>query len=217
MNQTANLQHFDLFIGGKAVRPGGGEYSLDIDPATEAPIAAVALGNKADVDLAVKAARAALKVWGGMRAADRGRILQRAATLIEEHTEELVQIESRDAGKPLASVKRQDMPAVVDTLRYYAGWCDKITGMVVPTRPDALTYTVREPVGVVGAIIPWNFPMMIGMWKIAPALACGCTMVVKPAEITPLSMLRIAELLLEAGLPAGVFNVVTGKGSVVGD
>ncbi|HWM66649.1 MAG TPA: aldehyde dehydrogenase family protein [Steroidobacteraceae bacterium] len=211
------MKHFDLFIDGRHVKPSGGEYSLDIDPATEEPIAAVALGGKADVDVAVKAARAALKVWGGMRAADRGRILQRAASLIEEHAEELIQIESRDAGKPLGGVRRQDMPAVVDTLRYYAGWCDKITGLVVPTRPDALTYTMREPVGVVGAIIPWNFPMMIGMWKIAPALACGCTMVVKPAEITPLSMLRIAELLLEAGLPPGVFNVVTGKGSVVGD
>jgi aldehyde dehydrogenase (NAD+) len=211
------MQHFDLFIDGQHVKPAGNEYSNDIDPATEEPIAAVALGGKDDVDLAVKAARAALKVWGGMRAADRGRILMRAADLIEQHAEELIQIESRDAGKPLASVKRQDMPAVIDTLRYYAGWCDKITGLVVPARPDAVTYTVREPVGVVGAIIPWNFPMMIGMWKIAPALACGCTMVVKPAEITPLSMLRIAQLLLEAGLPPGVFNVVTGKGSVVGD
>ena len=211
------MQHFDLFIDGQHVEPAGGEYSNDIDPATEEVIAAVALGGKADVDVAVRAARVALKVWGGMRAADRGRILMRAADLIEQHAEELIQIESRDAGKPLASVKRQDMPAVIDTLRYYAGWCDKITGLVVPARPDAVTYTVREPVGVVGAIIPWNFPMMIGMWKIAPALACGCTMVVKPAEITPLSMLRIAELLLEAGLPPGVFNVVTGKGSVVGD
>ena len=211
------MQHFDLFIDGQHVKPAGGEYSNDIDPATEEVIAAVALGGKADVDVAVRAARAALKVWGGMRAADRGRILMRAADLIEQHAEELIQVESRDAGKPLASVKRQDMPAVIDTLRYYAGWCDKITGLVVPARPDAVTYTVREPVGVVGAIIPWNFPMMIGMWKIAPALACGCTMVVKPAEITPLSMLRIAELLLEAGLPPGVFNVVTGKGSVVGD
>jgi aldehyde dehydrogenase (NAD+) len=217
MNRQADLQHFELFIDGKHVAPSGGEYSLDIDPATEEPIAAVAMGSKADVDAAVKAARAALKVWGGMRAADRGRILQRAASLIEEHSEELIQIESRDAGKPLAGVRRQDMPAVIDTIRYYAGWCDKITGMVVPTRPDALTYTVREPVGVVAAIIPWNFPMMIGMWKIAPALACGCTMVVKPAELTTLSMLRIAELLLEAGLPPGVFNVVTGKGSVVGE
>jgi aldehyde dehydrogenase (NAD+) len=212
-----SIQHFDLFIDGQHVKPIGNEYSNDIDPGTEEVIAAVASGGKADVDVAVRAARAALKVWGGMRAADRGRILMRAADLIEQHAEELIQIESRDAGKPLASVKRQDMPAVIDTLRYYAGWCDKITGLVVPARPDAVTYTVREPVGVVGAIIPWNFPMMIGMWKIAPALACGCTMVVKPAEITPLSMLRIAELLLEAGLPAGVFNVVTGKGSVVGD
>jgi len=211
------MQHFDLFIDGQHVEPASGEYSNDIDPATEEVIAAVALGGKADVDVAVRSARAALKVWAGMRAADRGRILMRAADLIEQHAEELIQIESRDAGKPLASVKRQDMPAVIDTLRYYAGWCDKITGLVVPARPDAVTYTVREPVGVVGAIIPWNFPMMIGMWKIAPALACGCTMVVKPAEITPLSMLRIAELLLEAGLPPGVFNVVTGKGSVVGD
>jgi aldehyde dehydrogenase (NAD+) len=217
MNRQTDLQHFELFIDGRHVKPGTGEYSVDIDPATEEPIAAVALGSKADVDAAVKAARAALKAWGGMRAADRGRILQRAADLIEEHSEELVQIESRDAGKPLGGVRRQDMPAVIDTIRYYAGWCDKITGSVVPTRPDALTYTVREPVGVVGAIIPWNFPMMIGMWKIAPALACGCTMVVKPAELTPLSMLRIAELLLEAGLPPGVFNVVTGKGSVVGE
>jgi aldehyde dehydrogenase (NAD+) len=211
------MQHFELFIDGKHVKPIGNEYSNDIDPATEEVIAAVALGGKADVDVAVRAARAALKVWGGMRAADRGRILMRAADLIEQHAEELIQIESRDAGKPLSGVKRQDMPAVIDTLRYYAGWCDKITGLVVPARPDAVTYTVREPVGVVGAIIPWNFPMMIGMWKIAPALACGCTMIVKPAEITPLSMLRIAELLLEAGLPPGVFNVVTGKGSVVGD
>ena len=211
------MEHFDLFIDGGRVKPIAGEYSNDIDPATEEPFATVASGGKADVDVAVKAARAAQKVWGGMRAADRGRILNRAADLIEEHAEELIQIESRDAGKPLASVKRQDMPAVIDTLRYYAGWCDKIMGTVVPARPDALTYTVREPVGVVGAIIPWNFPMMIGMWKIAPALACGCSMVVKPAEITPLSMLRIAELLLEAGLPPGVFNVVTGKGSVVGD
>jgi aldehyde dehydrogenase (NAD+) len=217
MSRPPDLQHFELFIDGKHIAPGTGEYSLDLDPATEEPLAAVAQGNAADVDLAVKAARSALKVWGGMRAAERGRILQRAAVLIEEHSEELVELESRDAGKPLASVRRQDLAAVIDTVRYYAGWCDKITGQVVPARPDALTYTVREPVGVVAAIIPWNFPIMIGMWKIAPALACGCTVVVKPAELTPLSMLRMAELFLEAGLPAGAFNVVCGKGSVVGE
>jgi aldehyde dehydrogenase (NAD+) len=217
LERIIGLQRFDLFIDGKYVAPSTREYSVDLDPATEEPIAEVALGGVADVDFAVNAARKAFKGWSRLRAAERGHILMRAAALLEEHKEELIEIESRDAGKPLASVRRQDMAAVIDTIRYYAGWCDKITGSVVPARPDALTYTVREPVGVVGAIIPWNFPMMIGMWKIAPALACGCTLVVKPAELTPLSMLRIAELFAEAGVPAGVFNVVTGKGSVVGE
>jgi acyl-CoA reductase-like NAD-dependent aldehyde dehydrogenase len=217
MDQKVDLKKYDLYIGGRYVAPEGGRYSIDINPATEEAIAEVALGSAADVDRAVLAARDALKVWGGMRAAERGRILQRAASLLESHQEELIEIESLDAGKPLAAVRRQDMPAVIDTLRYYAGWCDKITGQVIPARPDALTYTVREPVGVVGAIIPWNFPLMIGMWKIAPALACGCTLVVKPAELTSLSMLRVAEIFTEAGVPAGVFNVVPGKGSVVGE
>ena len=112
---------------------------------------------------------------------------------------------------------RQDLPAAIDTLSYYAGWADKISGEVVSTRDDALTYTVREPVGVVAAIVPWNFPLMIGMWKIAPALACGCTIVMKPAELTSLSALRLGELALEAGLPPGVLNIVTGPGRVVGD
>jgi aldehyde dehydrogenase (NAD+) len=217
MNREPGLKHFQLFIDGKHVAPNSGRYSLDIDPATEEVIGMVAEGDRADVDLAVSAARAALKPWGAMRASERGRILQRAASLLEEHQEELIKLESRDAGKPLASVRRQDMAAVIDTVRYYAGWCDKITGQVVPARSDALTYTVREPVGVVAAIVPWNFPLMIGMWKIAPALACGCTVVVKPAELTPLSVLRVAELFLEAGLPAGALNVVCGKGSVVGE
>jgi aldehyde dehydrogenase (NAD+) len=217
MDQKVDLQHYELFIDGKHVAPSTGEYTIDLDPATEEPIAEVAQGGKADVDKAVSSARAAQKIWGGLRAAERGRILHRAAALLEQHQEELVEIESLDAGKPLAAVRRQDMAAVIDTVRYYAGWCDKITGQVIPTRPDALTYTVREPVGVVAAIVPWNFPLMIGMWKIAPALACGCTVVVKPAELTPLSMLRVAELFLEAGLPPGALNVVCGKGSVVGE
>src|SRR6202043_3567007 len=212
-----DLDHYELFIDGKHVAPSSGDYSIDLNPATEEPIAEVAQGGKAEVDLAVSAARAALKVWSGMRAAERGRILQRAATLLEEHAEELIALESLDAGKPLAGVRRQDMAAVIDTVRYYAGWCDKITGQVIPSRPDALTYTVREPVGVVAAIVPWNFPLMIGMWKLAPALACGCTVVMKPAELTSLSALRIGELALEAGLPAGVLNIVTGPGRVVGE
>src|SRR6195256_3035426 len=217
MDQLVQVEQHDLFINGKHVPPRGGRYSTDLDPATELPIARVAQGGKEDVDLAVAAARAALKVWGGLRAAERGRILQRAAALLEQHQDELIELESLDAGKPLAGVRRQDMASVIDTVRSSAGWCDKITGQVIPTRPNALTYTVREPVGVVAAIVPWNFPLMIGMWKVAPALACGCTLVVKPADLTPLSMLRVAELFLEAGLPPGAFNVVCGKGSVVGE
>ena len=217
MSTQPELPRHDLLIDGKRLPPGTGEYSTDINPATEQPIALVAQGSAADVDLAVTAARAALKVWNGLRAAERGRILYRFAELLEAHQEELIALESLDAGKPLAAVRRQDMPAVIDTVRYYAGWADKINGQVVPTRPGALTYTVREPVGVVAAIVPWNFPLMIGMWKIAPALACGCTLIVKPAEITPLSALRVGELALEAGLPPGVLNIVTGKGSVVGN
>jgi aldehyde dehydrogenase (NAD+) len=217
MDTETDLRRYDLLIDGKRLPPGTGEYTVNINPATEEPIALVAQGSAQDVDTAVKAARAALKVWNGMRAAERGRILMRFSELLRERQDEIVALESLDAGKPLAAVKRQDVPAAIDTLAYYAGWCDKINGQVVPVRPDALTYTVREPVGVVGAIVPWNFPLMIGMWKIAPALACGCTMIVKPAEITPLSALRIGELALEAGVPPGVLNIVTGKGRVVGD
>ena len=216
MDQAVEYPQCDLLIGGHRVPPSTRTYAVDLNPATEEPIARVAQGGVADVDEAVYAARGALRTWAGMRAAERGRILQQAALLFEKHTEELIEIESMDAGKPLAAVRRQDMVAVIDTLRYYAGWCDKITGKVIPTRPDALTYTVREPVGVVAAILPWNFPLMIAMWKIAPALACGCTVVAKPAELTPLSLLRAAELLQEAGLPAGALNVVCGTGSVVG-
>ncbi|HZZ11267.1 MAG TPA: aldehyde dehydrogenase family protein [Paraburkholderia sp.] len=217
MKTDIDLRRHDLLIDGKRLPPGTGEYSVDINPATEEPIALVAQGSAADVDTAVHAARAALKVWNALRAAERGRILARLAGLMRDNLEELAALESLDAGKPISAVMRQDIPAAIDTLEYYAGWCDKINGQVVPVRPDALTYTLREPVGVVAAIVPWNFPLMIGMWKIAPALACGCTLIVKPAEITPLTALRIGELALEAGVPPGVLNIVTGKGRVVGD
>ncbi|AET91657.1 Aldehyde Dehydrogenase [Burkholderia sp. YI23] len=217
MESTADLKRYELLINGEFVPPSGGDYSTNLDPATENPIARVAQGTSADVDRAVQAARAALKPWNAIRASERGRILMKLAELLRENQEELAALESLDAGKPIAGVQRQDVPAAIDTLTYYAGWCDKINGQVVPARPDALTYTVREPVGVVAAIVPWNFPLMIGMWKIAPALACGCTLIVKPAEITPLSALMVGRLALEAGVPPGVLNIVTGKGSVVGD
>ena len=217
MNDNKKVPQYELLIDGKWVTPESGQYSTILNPATEEVIAHVAAGSEKDVDTAAKAARAALKVWNGITAAERGRILNRLADLLEKNQEELIMLESMNAGKPIASVRRQDMPAAIDTLRYSAGWTDKIIGQVIPARTDALTYTVREPVGVVGAIVPWNFPLMIGIWKIAPALACGCTLVVKPAELTPMTAIRIGELALEAGIPPGVLNIMTGKGSVVGD
>jgi aldehyde dehydrogenase (NAD+) len=214
---SAQLKRKRLLIDGQDVEPLSGRFLDILNPATEEVIALVAEADADDIDRAVRAARKAFEgAWGTMRAADRGLILNRLAQLLEDHAEELVTLESLDTGKPLAAVRRQDLPAAIDTLRYYAGWADKINGQVIPARHDALTYTIREPIGVVGAIVPWNFPLMIGMWKIAPALACGCTVVLKPAEITPLSALRIGELALEAGLPPGTLNIVPGLGKIAG-
>jgi aldehyde dehydrogenase (NAD+) len=212
----ARPQH--LLIDGRRVPSLSGRTFKSLNPATEQVIATIAEGNEADVDAAVAAARRAFEgPWRTMGAAERGHILFKWAELLKQHADEIVELESLDAGKPIAAVLRQDFPAAVDTLTYYAGWADKISGDVVSTRDDALTYTVREPVGVVAAIVPWNFPLMIGMWKLAPALACGCTVVMKPAELTSLSALRIAELALEAGLPQGVLNIVTGPGRTAGE
>lgn len=207
-----------LLIDGQHVESVSGRTFNTLNPATGQVIATISEGNEADVERAVAAARRAFEgVWGAMRPAERGHILFRLAELMKQHGDELAELESRDAGKPISAVLRQDLPAAIDTLTYYAGWADKIHGDTVPTRSDALTYTVREPVGVVAVIVPWNFPLMIGMWKLAPALACGCTVVMKPAELTSLSALRIGELALEAGLPPGVLNIVPGPGRVVGD
>jgi len=217
MNDMTALSMQDLLIDGRRVKPLSGRYFNTVNPATEQVIAQVAEAGVEDVDVAVRSARKALDgEWGHMKASDRGRLLLKLADLIKRDEEELVMLESLDSGKPVSAIRRQDLPAVIDTLVYYAGMADKINGQVIPARADALTYTVREPVGVVGVIIPWNFPLMIGMWKMAPALACGCTLVVKPAEITPLTALKIGELALEAGFPAGVVNVVPGFGKVAG-
>ncbi len=207
----------ELLIDGERVPPLSGRYFATVNPATEQVIATVAEAGADDVDRAVRSSRAAFEgPWSRMRAADRARLLIRFADAIREAQDELVELESLDSGKPVSAIRRQDMPAVLDTLTYYAGLADKINGQVIPVRNDVLTYTVREPLGVVAAIVPWNFPLMIGMWKIAPALACGCTVVLKPAEITPLTALRLGELALKAGLPAGVLNVVPGLGKVAG-
>jgi aldehyde dehydrogenase (NAD+) len=211
------IDSHDLLIDGRRLPAASGQYFETLDPATEQPIARIAAGDAADIDAAVRAARAALHgPWGRMRASERGEVMLRFADRIRAHAEQLIELESLDAGKPVSAIRRQDMPAVLDTLTYYAGWADKVNGQVIPARTDALTYTVREPIGVVGIIVPWNFPLMIAMWKIAPALACGCTIVLKPAELTPLTALRLGELALEAGIPAGVLNVVPGFGATAG-
>ena len=208
------VPHRRLLIGSEWRDSLSGRTFETVDPATEEVLATVAEPDAADIDLAVRAARTAFDrgPWSTMRAAERARMLHRWAALIEAHQEELVLLESHDAGKPVAAVRRQDYPTVLDCLEYYAGWCDKITGDVVPVRPDALTYVRRVPVGVVAGIVPWNFPLMNAMWKMAPALACGCTVVMKPAAETPLSALRVGELALEAGLPPGVLNILPGPG-----
>jgi len=189
-----------------------------LNPASEVRIAEVAQGSAADVDAAVAAARRALETgpWPQMSGAQRGRILNRLAALLREREDELVLLESVDAGKPLAATRRQDVAASIDCLEHYAGWADKLAGEVIPVRNDALTYTRRVPVGVVGAIVPWNFPLMNAIWKVAPALACGCTVVLKPAELTPLSALWLGAAALEAGVPPGVLNIVTGLGHEAG-
>ncbi len=212
------IKRQNLLIDGKRVPAQAGRYFTTVNPATEQVLAEVAEADEADIDAAVRSARAAFEgPWSKMRAADRGKLLLKFADVIRDHQDELIELESLDSGKPVSAIRRQDMPAVLDTLTYYAGMADKINGQVIPARVDALTYTVREPLGVVGAIVPWNFPLMIGMWKIAPALACGCTVVLKPAEITPLTALRLGELALEAGFPPGVLNVVPGFGKTAGN
>jgi aldehyde dehydrogenase (NAD+) len=212
------LPPLKLLIGGEWRDALSGATFHTINPATEEVIAALPEPDAGDIDLAVRAARSAFAdgPWSAMPAAERGRLLRRLVDLLYEHEDELVRLESLDAGKPMSAVRRQDMPTVIDCLEYYSGWCDKINGTVVPVRPDALTYVRRVPVGVVAGIVPWNFPLMNAMWKIAPALACGCTIVLKPAAETPLSALRLGELALEAGLPPGVLNVLPGPGPGAG-
>ncbi len=206
-----------LLIHGNWVHAASGQSFATINPATEEHIADIAEAGPADIDAAVASARQALDgPWRLMTGAQRGKLLRRLADLIEQDLENLVRLEGIDAGKPLAATRRQDLPAAIDCLEYYSGWADKIAGEVVPARVDALTYVTRQPVGVVAAIVPWNFPLMNAVWKIAPALACGCTVVLKPAELTPLSALRLGELALAAGIPPGVLNIVPGFGTVAG-
>ena len=203
-----------LLINGEWLEPESGKHYDDINPSTGEVLASIAEAGAEDVDRAVKAARTAFQdgAWSRLHASERGRLLYRLARLVEEHAQELAQIDAVDAGKPVTNSLRVDLPAAVDCFEYYAGWADKIHGETVPVKGGAFTYLLRQPVGVVGQIIPWNFPLMMAAWKLAPALACGCTVLLKPAEQSPLSALRLGELCLEAGLPPGVVNILTGFG-----
>jgi acyl-CoA reductase-like NAD-dependent aldehyde dehydrogenase len=203
-----------LLIGGESAPAADGRTFETIDPATGAAITAVAQGGAEDVDRAVGAARAALAgKWAKAPAAQRGLLIARFADLIEQNAAELAELESLDNGKPLKMAKIVDVASTVAHLRYFAGWPEKLVGETIPVgQPDMLCYTRKEPVGVCGQIIPWNFPLLMAAWKLGPALAAGCTVVLKPAEQTPLTALRIGELALEAGIPEGVLNIVTGDG-----
>ncbi len=185
-----------------------------LNPATEEALATLEQAGVDEADAAVARARAAFPAWRAVTPADRGRLLRRLATLVEEHREELAQIESQNVGKPIAGA-RGEVGMVADVFHFYAGAVDKKHGETIPVA-GGIDMTFREPLGVVGLIVPWNFPLNISSWKLGPALACGNTVVLKPAELTPLSALRLAELALEAGIPEGVINIVVGKGSVVG-
>lgn len=206
-----------LLIDNQWVDAADGREFETFDPATGQVIARVAEGKAADVDRAVKAARRALESgpWSSMDAAERGQLLFDLADLVERNAEELAVLESYNCGKTIVD-SRGDLSGVINTLRYYAGWADKIEGRTVPVRGNFLSYTLRQPVGVVGQIIPWNFPLLMLAWKWGPALACGNTVVMKPAEQTPLTALRIGELAVEAGFPAGVINLVNGFGETAG-
>ena len=212
------ISQTQMLIDGEWRDSLSGATFATINPATEQRIAEVAAGDAADIALAVAAARKAFESgdWPKMDARDRGKLMNRLADLIEQHLEELAVLETLDNGKPITDSRTADLPLVVDCLRYYAGWADKLEGKTIPIRGNYYCYTRHEPVGVAGQIIPWNFPLLMAARKWGPALATGCTVVMKPAEQTPLSVLRMAELAMEAGYPKGVINIVPGYGETAG-
>src|SRR6478609_1083952 len=213
-----------LLIDGQWVDAASGRTFETLNPATEEVLAEVAQGEAEDVDRAVRAARKAFDYdspWRRMNASDRGRLIWRISELIIENADELAMLESLDNGKPFTVARAADVELAADLFRYMAGWPTKIHGSTVPISAlpapgEYLAYTLREPIGVVGQIIPWNFPLLMAAWKLGPALATGCTVVLKPAEQTPLSALRLGELVAEAGFPDGVVNIVPGYGETAG-
>ncbi len=207
-----------MLIDGQWVDAASGKTFPVYNPATGEVMAHVAEGDKEDIDRAVRAARRAFESgpWRKMSPSQRGQLIYRLADLIEQHADEFAQLESLDNGKPLTVARAADVPLTIDHFRYMSGWATKIEGNTIPIPGQYFSYTLREPVGVVGQIIPWNFPLLMAAWKMGAALAVGCTVILKPAEQTPLSALRLGELILEAGFPAGVVNIVPGYGETAG-
>jgi len=217
-HKAAAPQATGLLIDNEWVRSASGKTFPTINPATGEEIAQIAEADAADVERAVKSARRAFEhgPWRKMAAAERARLLNRLADLIEKHADELAHLETLDNGKPVAVARAADLPLTIATYRYYAGWADKIQGRTIPISGDYFCYTKLEPVGVVAQIIPWNFPLLMQAWKLGPALAVGNTVILKPAEQTPLTALRVGELIVEAGFPAGVVNILPGYGPTAG-
>jgi betaine-aldehyde dehydrogenase len=210
------MMQTQLFINGKFVPAEDGATLPVLNPHDNSVIADVAMAGKADIDKAVAAAKAAFPKWSRMAAMDRGRLLLKLADAIEANADELARLESMDTGHPLRDTRNLDVPRTAVAFRYFGGMADKLEGTVIPVEAGFLNYMLREPVGVVGQVVPWNFPLMFTSWKMAPALAAGNCIVMKPAELTPLSTLRIAELMAEVGFPEGVVNIVPGLGHIAG-
>src|SRR3984893_2214138 len=206
-----------LFINNEWRDAAGGRTIDVVNPAPEEVIASVASAGQSDVDAAVAAARAALDgPWARLSARERGRLIWKSGERLMERADEIAHLETLHNGKPIFESRHIEVPAAAECFQYYAGWADKIHGETVPVKGNFLTYTLREPVGVVAAIVPWNFPLLLTAWKVAAALACGNTVIIKPASQTPLTALALAEIAHDVGVPPGVLNVVTGPGSQVG-
>jgi len=214
---TTAIAHKHLLINNEWRPASSGETMDVVNPATEEVIAAVASADASDVDAAVTAARAALAgPWGSLSARERGRLVRKLADRLLERVDEVSRLETLHNGKPITESRNIEIPAAAECFEYYAGWADKVMGETIPVNGNHLTYTLREPLGVIAAIVPWNFPLLLAAWKVAPALACGNTVILKPASQTPLTALALGEIAVEVGLPPGVLNVVTGPGSKVG-
>lgn len=217
-NGRKYTQPLGLFVNNEFLKSKSGEKITSINPTDETEIASVYAAKAEDVEVAVKAARSALKhpSWKNLPGTERGQLINKLADLIEQHREVLATIETWDNGKPYSVALSEDIGDVLSTLRYYAGWADKIFGQTISTTPTKFAYTLRQPIGVVGQIIPWNYPLSMAGWKLGPALACGNTVVMKAAEQTPLSILYLAQLIKEAGFPPGVVNILNGVGREAG-